>query len=168
MHISFLIKSALLAGILCTSGCSLSHTSGITTLTKQLTALKDAISAWWYNTPQQIQTMQASQEAREKGFYDAYTTDGIPDAIARIAAHIDRLIQDIEIIKNTLTHAAEDVHSQLVTAKITRKNEIITYLKAHDLVLEEFTKKALYKKDIKLYKFVNVLRTRAFLFEQAL
>jgi hypothetical protein len=158
------IYSAHSAALICTvcliSGCSIPQIQNIKT------ALAARIDAWMHKKPEVIQTLEASQALREQEFIKAYQTDGIPDELATIAGHIDRIIQDIETIQTTLKTLPPEERSILLQEKEKRDTKMVEFLKANDPLLEQFTEKSLYKKDVKLYKFVNVLRTRAFLFER--
>jgi len=147
------------------TGCSTHNLPLIDSLQKTTTTLIQTINAWWYKTPKIIQDLDASQMQRESEFTQAYITSGIPEPIARIAGRVDRMIQDTTTISTELKKLPVEERAQLIEAEQSRSLEMIKFLREQDDVLKEYTEKATYKKDLKLYKFVNVLRTRAFLFE---
>jgi|GEM_PF-5452960 len=155
---------ALVATTLIT-GCSTHNLPLIDSLQKTTTTLMQTINAWWYKTPKIIQDLDASQVQRESEFTQAYITNDIPEPIARIAGRVDRMIQDTTTIKTELKKLPVEERAQLIEEEQNRSLKMIEFLREQDDVLKKFTEKAAYKKDLKLYKFVNVLRTRAFLFE---
>ena len=75
------------------------------------------------------------------------------------------MIQDTTAISTELKTLPAEERDPFIEEENNRSLEMVKFLREQDDVLQEFTEKAVYKKDLKLYKFVNVLRTRAFLFE---
>jgi hypothetical protein len=162
-HTSRMLLTLAVAALI--TGCSTQDLPLIDSLQKTTTTLMQTITAWWYKTPKIVQELDASQMLRETEFTQAYLTSGIPEPIARIAGRVDRMIQDTTAISTELKTLPAEERAPFIEEENNRSLEMVKFLREQDDVLQEFTEKAVYKKDLKLYKFVNVLRTRAFLFE---
>jgi len=130
-------------------------------------SVRNTMYYWWHQTPPQIQELEKSAGQREEEFTRAYKAQGIPASLAIIAGTIDRIEEDIKMLTKESAGASGAEVKTFKKSIAEREDESRALLKSNNATLEEYTEKSMRKKDAPLFKFVNILRTRAFLFERS-
>jgi len=129
--------------------------------------------AWKHNfitrTAPLVKQLALSADAREQKYARLYETQNIPSPVARIAGKIDRYEEDVATLQKRL-HTADTLQEterwQLLKALEEAEGEALRTLTQEQETLDLYTQKAFRERDATLLKLIQILKSRAFLFER--
>jgi len=103
---------------------------------------------------------------RENTLTKDYFAKKVPAEIATLAAAIDRREEDIAALSKALACASANERESLSSALITLEDEELALLSRAAPVLEKQAEKAYRNHNVALFKMVQALQSRSFLFER--
>lgn len=118
------------------------------------------------NVPSVLKELYATRVAREKGYAQTYITQGIPDDIATIAGTLDRMEEDFRTCRTALSSERDPSSERSLLQELDRiDDEVDDYMDRVQPLIEKYEEKAFSKRNSQLFKFLQVLQSRAFVVE---
>jgi len=119
--------------------------------------------------PSIIRELNATAADRERELTAIYVSHRIPEPLAALTAHIDRIENDIVELSNALTKEpslSQTEEKAVRSAILEKENASRTALDTNRLFLDKYAEKARRNKDPEISRLVQVLKSRSFLFER--